>query len=288
MSFDDVEPFEMGEPLDIDEATAEALLSRSGYDADRALADLLGDVRVAFTAPPPAVGPALGELIAGGDPPAVSPASPRRRRHGLAARGTAVAVLALAGTSSLATAGALPGPAQDALARAAAVVGFDLPNRGGGGGADGRDEHRTPRTDPSHDAEVPATAAPEQLPAADDGTEPSTPPAGTHGAEVSAVAHDDAAAGCEHGRAVSAIASGGANVKACPQAGAAGAPTGSTTTTSPATPPTTAAHGPATAPGRDKPPAPAPGASGEPHGNGNGNSGGNGNHGGEAERTHNG
>ena len=45
----------------------------------------------------------------------------------------------------------------------------------------------------------------------DDATHPDN-----HGAEVSAVAHDKTLHGCEHGRAVSSVASGKVNTKPCP------------------------------------------------------------------------
>src|SRR5262245_1057529 len=133
MSAENVDPFEMAprephEPheIDIDDRVAEELLSGRGRDLDPQLADVLGDVRVAFRSQAPALGTELSALIAG---ESLEPSPTRRNprtRSALARRFATATTLALVATGSLAVAGALPAPAQDAAARAAAAVGLDI------------------------------------------------------------------------------------------------------------------------------------------------------------------
>jgi hypothetical protein len=210
MTFDDVDPFEM-EPRghhEIDDAAADELLAGRGYDIDPALADVLGDVRVAFGSRSPEARPALVELMSGN----LEPTSPRgivRMRTRFAARLATATSLAVIATGSLAVAGALPGPAQNTAERVAAAVGLDIATEKSNAPHGKSDEHRRgPRNDSTSERT--------------DGTQranPNTPASGphdNHGAEVSAVAQDHTVVGCEHGRAVSEVASGETNEQACP------------------------------------------------------------------------
>ena len=54
MNGGDVYPGEMNDPHDLDDATAEALLSGATHSAPSQLADFVGDVRVAYTSTPAA------------------------------------------------------------------------------------------------------------------------------------------------------------------------------------------------------------------------------------------
>jgi hypothetical protein len=136
-----------------------------------------------------------------------------------AAKIAAAFATALAATGGLAAASALPAPVQSAFADVAAQVGVDLPS---GGDADApaitdpdptttTTEPTTSTTEPADADEPPETTTPTGDP---DGA--GEPEARNHGAEVSAVAHDDSVHGCEHGRAVSSVASGRPNDKPCP------------------------------------------------------------------------
>ena len=222
MTFDDVDPFEM-EPRghhEIDDHAADELLSGRGEDIDPALADVLGDVRVAFGSQSPDAVPALVELM-GGD---LEPTSTRRivrMRTRFAARLATATSLAVIATGSLAVAGALPGPAQDTAERVAAAVGLDIATEKSNAPHGKNDEHRRGPLNGS-------TSEPT------DGTERANPnppvgPHDNHGAEVSAVAQDHTVVGCEHGRAVSAVAAGQTNEQPCPPTSPP--PTTATTTT---------------------------------------------------------
>jgi hypothetical protein len=227
MSFDDVDPFEMdGRDLpEIDDPTAERLLSGSGRDLDPALADVLGDLRVAFRSESPVLGRELTAVMTRDSTEPVVRQRFARMRTALVARIAAVTALSVASTGGLAAAGALPDPAQDAVARAAERVGFALPANG--------DDGSPPGKSGDHPGGPHATSTTTTTP--DDSTDPTTPtshaPAGAHGAEVSAVARDESTVGCEHGRAVSAVASGKTNDEPCPPQSTAS--NSSTTTTAP-------------------------------------------------------
>ncbi len=116
MSGDDVYPYEMNEPDDFDEAAGDALLSGNGRDAR--LADLLGDIRVAYTSTPPTVGAELSALMQAPQPAATQSFLSRRfeqmRLSILAKVGVAAATI-VAATGGLAAANALPAPVQDAV-----------------------------------------------------------------------------------------------------------------------------------------------------------------------------
>jgi hypothetical protein len=94
-----------------------------------------------------------------------------------------------------------------------------------------------------------------------DGAAPEPNQPKNHGAEVSAVAHDDSTHGCEHGRAVSSVASGRTKDKPCPSHEADGKDDGGDE----ATPPSTATVPETTTP--------AAGADHEDHGGGQGDHG---------------
>ena len=127
MTSGDVDGSEMDATNNMDDATAEALISGIGRDADPVLADLLGDVRVAYRSQTPAMGAALASFVVGqtSQPPA------KRRipkmRSLLTAKVAAVAASILAGTGGLAVAGALPAPVQSVMSGAASHVGLNLP-----------------------------------------------------------------------------------------------------------------------------------------------------------------
>jgi hypothetical protein len=221
MTFDDVDPFEM-EPRDhhgIDDHVANELLTGRGHDLEPALADVLGDVRVAFGSAVPAAGAELEAVMTAHDLESRHGRRTARMRIRFATRMATAASFALVATGSLAIAGALPGPAQDTAERVAAAVGLDIaaekssPPHGKSG-----EDRGGPR---ASSTTTPSTDEPE-------GATPSAGPQDNHGAEVSAVAQDHSVVGCEHGRAVSEVASSLTNDRPCP-----------TTTTSTSTVPTT-------------------------------------------------
>jgi uncharacterized membrane protein YgcG len=116
MSDDDVHDFEMNEPLDFDDTAAEGLLSGNDGGADPELADVLGDMQVAYTSQPPAVGAALAALIGTTEPAEVH--RPRRfeRMHtSIIVKIATATVTAAFATGGLAAAHALPAPVQDAV-----------------------------------------------------------------------------------------------------------------------------------------------------------------------------
>jgi hypothetical protein len=195
MSPDDVSPNEMNAPHDFDDAAAEALLSGHGGEVDPRLAELLDNLCSAYTSNPPA-GAELSALIGGtvAAPAALAPDSRRfeRMRSSIMAKvGVALAAM-FAATGSLAVANALPAPMQNV----AAHLGVGAPAQ--------NDETASP-------ADEESTTTTE----ADEPTDPAEPtpttvePKDNHGSEVAAVAHDDSVSGCEHGAAVSKVASDG-------------------------------------------------------------------------------
>jgi len=143
-----------------------------------------------------------------------------RSRVGLAAKVAAALAAVLAATGGLAVAGALPRSIQNAVSHAAADIGVHVPG----------DDHPTAsvNVEPpvgSTSTDVPTTVAP---------PETTTVVPERHGVVVSGVAHDASTHGCEHGRAVSAVASRGkAQTKPCHSTST------TTTTTTPVGPDTT-------------------------------------------------
>ena len=182
--------------------------------SDPALADFFGDMRLAYGSRAPRASLALTELMESG--------APERKRTSMRrtlAQFVVATTAVVAAMGGLAVAGALPGPVQDALSTEA-----DEPSA---------------TTTPSADESTSTTTTSESPTSTTPPTTASTPPTTTpaegevgahpdnHGAEVSAVAQDKSLHGCEHGRAVSEVASGKRNEKPCPHA---------STTTTPASP----------------------------------------------------
>ena len=203
---------------------------------DPALSELLGGVRATYGARSPVPSPALAVYFEAAAKPHRS-VSMRRVLAQLVAATTVV----VAATGGLAVAGALPAPVQDAVSNTADNVGVEVP-QGDDATAppDAMDATTTPGDD---DAAVdePTTVADEtddeatddeatdddatDDDATDDEGDGATHP-DNHGAEVSAVARDKTLHGCEHGRAVSSVASGKVKTKPCPHTDdAAAAPT---------------------------------------------------------------
>jgi hypothetical protein len=127
MTSGDVDGDEMDGMNDMDDATAEALISGLGSDADPVLSDLLGDVRVAYRSQTPAMSEALASFVAGQTSPLPAKRRIPKMRSLLTAKVAAVAASILAGTGGLAVAGALPGPVQSVMSHAASHVGLNLP-----------------------------------------------------------------------------------------------------------------------------------------------------------------
>jgi hypothetical protein len=163
----------------------------------------------------------------------------------LVAKIAAAAAAALAATGGLAAASALPAPVQSVLSDAVEHVGVDLPSPDDGTGTvTGPSETTTTTTSATEETDPPTPTTVVTTPDEDDddGTDGETPAAKNHGAEVSAVAHDDSTHGCEHGRAVSSVASGRTKDKPCPSHDAEG------TDDDDATPPSTDAESETTTP----------------------------------------
>src|SRR3989442_150297 len=118
MSSDDVHTNEMNDPHDFDDNATDALLSGGGRDVDPRLADLLSDMRTAYTSTPPAIGLELSALLEGTrSTPARSFLSRRfeQMRASMLAKIGVGAVAAVAATGGLAAAGALPSRVKDAV-----------------------------------------------------------------------------------------------------------------------------------------------------------------------------
>jgi hypothetical protein len=222
MTTDDVDEDDMDDRFELDDGATEALLAGDGA-ADPKLASFLGDARTAYGTALPAVGVGLSAFFTA-EP--VRSLRVRRSPVGIAAKAAAALAAVLAATGGLAVAGALPAPVQNALSVAASDVGVhDIPSD--------NVQHSSgsvvlvaPRTTTTT---TPATSSVPPSPA-------STTGAGTtpnHGAIVSTIAHS-APKGCEHGRAVSAAASGKTDHHPCPQPHASSTSTTSTSTTTPA------------------------------------------------------
>ncbi|GIU90478.1 MAG: hypothetical protein KatS3mg010_1577 [Acidimicrobiia bacterium] len=218
MSERDVDGFEMGHQPDFD---------------DPALADLIGAVRRTYGGDAPEPSAALRELFEGG-PEHVRSSTMRRTLVQLVA---ATGVLLLA-TGGLAAAGALPGVVQDAVSSAAGTVGVDLP---GGGDEPAPGDGTTSTT---AESTTTSTTAESTTPTSGEGEDGDDDRPENHGAVVSEVARDKSLHGCEHGRAVSSVASG--KVKDTPCPGSDGDDEGDDSTTTTTTPgsegPSTSTH----------------------------------------------
>jgi hypothetical protein len=196
---------EMNEPPDLDEATIEALISGTGGEADPALADLISDVRAAYTTvlPPPSA--ELSALMGVAQPLTASSGVSRferMRASTLAKIGAATAAL-LAATGGLGIAHALPGPVQDAVSH----LGI------------GSSSHHNPDATAAHDSTTTVVATVTSEPT---GSTPTTAETSDHhGDVVSGVAHDQSTTGCDHGAAVSQVASDGRSQNDALQAAAA-------------------------------------------------------------------
>jgi hypothetical protein len=147
----------------------------------------------------------------------------------------------MAATSGLAVAGALPGPVQHAVSRAASGLGVHVPDQHHGSGQSRvivavSDDSTT--TDGNGSTTVPGNS--------------STPPAGTHGAEVSAVAHDSSTTGCEHGAAVASVASGETKAPACVKSSTTTTTTDLAQVTTTTQPGDRGSHGPPTTHGKSQ------------------------------------
>lgn len=214
---------EMNEPPDLDEATIEALLSGDGGEADPALADLLSDMRAAYTSILPPPNAELSALMGVSQRRMASSGVSRferMRSSTLAKIGAATAAL-LAATGGLGIAHALPGPVQDAVSH----LGI------------GSTSHHNPDTPTAQDSTTTVVPTVTSGPA---GSNPTTAKASdNHGDVVSGVAHDHSATGCDHGAAVSQVASDGRSQNdALQHAAPGGSCATSTTIAAHPTPPT--------------------------------------------------
>lgn len=203
MSERDVDGFEMGHQPDFD---------------DPALAGLIGAVRRTYGADAPEPSAALRELFEGG--PERSRSSTMRRTLVQLVAATGVLLLA---TGGLAAAGALPGVVQDAVSSAAGTVGVDL--------SDGDDEPALgdETTSTTEESTTTSSTTESTTPTSEGDGDDARPD--NHGAVVSEVARDKSLHGCEHGRAVSSVASGKVKDKPCPGSDGDGEGDESTTTT---------------------------------------------------------
>lgn len=117
--------------------------------------------------------------------------------------GVAIAAM-FAATSGLAVANALPAPVQDVTSH----LGIGAPAHHHDTASTAGDETTTTIEETTTTVESPTTTEPDE-------TKPPAAPAPTtevhdnHGSEVSTVAHDHSVTGCEHGAAVSKVASDG-------------------------------------------------------------------------------
>jgi hypothetical protein len=252
MSGDDVHRNDMDGTFEFDDEAAEALLAGRGAGIEPALSELVGEIRTHFSTAIPAVGLELSTFLQ------EEPQRYVRSRARFGAKVAAAVAACLAATSGLAVAGALPGPVQHALSRAAGGIGVHVPDQHHGSGQ--------PRVVVAASEETTTTDGTASTTTQPDG-DSSTPPHGTHGAEVSAVAHDPSTTGCAHGAAVAGVASGTAKAPACVKSSS------TTTTTTDLGPVTTTTrpgdhgHGPpATHPGKNSldvvPPTDPPGRNG--------------------------
>ncbi len=199
MTGDDVHQNDMDGTFEFDDGAAEALLAGRGAGIDPALSELVGDIRSRFSTATPAVGVELSAFFR------EEPVRYVRSRARFAAKIAAAVAACMAATGGLAVAGALPGPVQHAVSRAAGGIGVHVPDEHHGSGQS-RVVVATLDETTTTDATASTTTAPKDS---------SKPPAGTHGAAVSAVAHDPSTSGCAHGAAVASVASGKTKTPAC-------------------------------------------------------------------------
>jgi hypothetical protein len=190
MTDHDVCPNEMNEPQHLDPSAIEPLLSGAGHEIAPRLAELIGDMRVAYATILPPASAELSALL--GTTALVAAASPAPRRlekmrSSLLAKIAGATAALLAATGGLAVAHALPGPVQNAVS--------DL-----GIGAPANHKSRATSTPDSTTTLGPTTTTVATNP---------TPTTANHGAVVSGVAHDHSITGCDHGAAVSNVASDG-------------------------------------------------------------------------------
>src|SRR5262245_35915262 len=197
MSPDDVSGYEMNEPYDFGDEAAESLLSGTGRSIDPQLADLLGDMHVAFTSTPPAVGAELAALIGPPAPVVVPIGRFQRMRSSMTAKIAAGVAAAIAATGGLAVAGALPAPVQHAIDH---ISGDD----------------NAPHHDHGVvDDETTTTVEGETTTTVEDNGNENENENENHGDDVSDAAHDHEGEGCEHGHDVSAVASDGRSNNPC-------------------------------------------------------------------------
>jgi hypothetical protein len=190
MSNHDVGPNEMNETPAFDENAIAALLAGDGHSVSPQLADLVSDMRMAYTSVAPTAGAEVAAFMgtAAVAAPIVSRRFERMRASMLARMGAAASVV-IAATGGLAVAGALPGPVQNLVSH----VGIASSSHGRSDSAPGLASSTTTSTEPTETTFSTSTTVAED----------------NHGAVVSGVAHDDSLSGCEHGAAVSAVASDG-------------------------------------------------------------------------------
>ncbi len=190
MSDYDVHPNEMNEPQNLDPSAIEPLLSGAGHEIAPRLAELIGDMRVAYASILPTASRELSAFLGTIAPVPASSPVPRRfekMRSSMLAKVGGVTAVLLAATGGLAVAQALPGPVQNAVS--------DL-----GIGAPAHHKSATTSTVESTTPLGPTTTTVATNP---------IPTTANHGAVVSGVAHDHSSTGCDHGAAVSDVASDG-------------------------------------------------------------------------------
>ncbi len=177
---------------------------------DPSLRDLRGDARVAYEAPALSASPALVAIFESG---AIVPTdTPRswtvRRRFAQLATAT---VAVVAATSGLAIAGALPASVRGVFSNDDDTVEAADEGEPAEVPLDDLDPTTTTTAEPDTSTTLPLTTT--TLAPGEDGAGEHPD---NHGGEVSEVARDDSLHGCEHGRAVSEVASGKVHDKPCP------------------------------------------------------------------------
>ena len=185
MSTEDVYPNEMNESHDFDDNATDALFSGGGRNVDPRLADLLGDMRAAYTSTPPAIGAELSALL-GATRPTPARAFLSRKfeqmRASMLAKIGVGAVAVVAATGGLAAAGTLPAPVKDAVAH----LGITRPSHHSSDSPSAKDSTTTTTNNPTYNH---------------DG--------------VSGVAHEPSSDGCEHDLAVSSASANDSRSGSC-------------------------------------------------------------------------